>query len=203
MSTTINSSDTGSETGKSLGLKILSVIGLTLFTGFYVNNWQRSLTEYAQQQAETTVASSTITETSEVDATQSISTMNRVSEETAPVVTEVTMKEPETSAVTKITDSNTLDKLTSLLYNQIDKSWKQYPTFSENLVYRVKMNSAGNIAAYQHVNKVASEYIAETPLPILTNSSTTDVEDASTPTAEFLVILTPTGVLQVNQWVAE
>ncbi len=213
MSTTINPSDTASETAKSLGLKIISVIGLTLFTGFYFNSWQRSLAKYAQQQqAETTVAtstsestvtSSTTTETSEVDTTQSISTMNAVSSDTAPVVTEVTMTVPETQATPKITDANTLDKLTSVLYNQIDTNWKQYPTFSENLVYRVTMNSAGNIAEYQQINKAASKYIAETPLPKLTNFSTTDIEDASKPTAEFLVVLTPDGVLQVNQWVAE
>ncbi|MGD1712361.1 hypothetical protein [Dapis sp. BLCC M172] len=191
MSTTINPSNTGSETAKSLGLKIISVIGLTLFTGFYVNSWQRSLAEYAEkQQAETTVATST-------------SKVNTVSEETVPVVTEVTMTVPETQAKPKITDSDTLDKLTSVLYNQIDTSWKQYPTFSENLVYRVTMNSAGNIAEYQHVNKAASKYIAETPLEKLTNFTTTNLEDASKATAEFLVILTPDGVLQVNQWMAE
>ncbi|OZH53756.1 hypothetical protein AFK68_15545 [Hydrocoleum sp. CS-953] len=200
MSTTINPSNTGSETAKSLGLKIISVIGLTLFTGFYVNSWQRSLGEYAQQQqAETTVATST----SESTLTTSTSKVNTVSEETAPVVTEVTMTVPETQAKPKITDSDTLDKLTSVLYNQIDTSWKQYPTFSENLVYRVTMNSAGNIAEYQHVNKAASKYIAETPLEKLTNFTTTNLEDASKATAEFLVILTPDGVLQVNQWMAE
>ncbi len=215
MSTTINPSNTASETAKSLGLKIISVIGLTLFTGFYFNSWQRSLGEYAQQQqAETTVAtstsestvtstSSTTTETSEVDTTQSISTMNTVSSETASVVTEVSMRVPETKATPKITDSNTLDKLSSILYNQIDTNWKQYPTFSENLVYQVTMNSAGNIAGYKHVNQAASQYIAETPLAKLTNFSTTDVENASKPTAEFLVVLTPNGVLQVNQWMAE
>ncbi|MGD1807453.1 hypothetical protein ACP6PL_18720 [Dapis sp. BLCC M126] len=218
MSTTINPSDTTSETAKSLGLKIISIIGLTLFTGFYFNSWQRSLAEYAQQQqpettiatsaSESTVTSSTTTETSEVDTNGSISTMNTVSQGTAPVVTEETMTVPETQTIQtqtipKITDSDTLDKLTSVLYNQIDTSWKQYPTFSENLVYRVTMNSAGNIAEYQHINQAASKYIAETPLPKLTNFSTTDVQDASKPTAEFLVVLTPAGVLQVNQWVLE
>lgn len=213
MSTTINPSNTASETAKSLGLKIISVIGLTLFTGFYVNSWQRSLGEYAQQQqAETTVATSTsestvISSTSAVspvvDTTQSVSAVNTVSEETAPVLTKVTMGTVETQAAPKITDSNTLEKLATVLYDQIDATWKQYPTFAENLVYRVTMNSAGKVAQYQHVNKAASEYIAETPLPKLTNSSTTNVEDANKPTAEFLVVLAPDGLLQVNQWVAE
>jgi len=213
MSTTTNPSETASETAKSLGLKIISVIGLILFTGFYVNSWQRSLAEYAQkQQAETTATStseSTVTSstntirTSEVDTTQSRSTINTVSEETGPVTTEVTMTVPKTPAVEKITDSNTLDKLTSVLYNQIDANWRQYPTFSENLVYQVTMNSAGDIAEYQQVNKAASKYIAETPLAKLTNISTTDVEDASKPTAKFLVIFSADGVIQVNQWLAE
>lgn len=145
MSTIINSSDTASETRITQGLKIISVILLTLFTGFYVNSWQRSLAEYAQkQQAETNVSSSTTTirETSKVDDTQPVSTINRASEETVPVVTEVTMTVAETPTGAKITDANTLEKLTSVLYNLIDTNWRQYPTFSENLVYRVTMNSA-------------------------------------------------------------
>ena len=207
MSTIINSSDTASETRRTQGLKIISVILLTLFTGFYVNSWQRSLAEYAQkQQAETNVSSSTTTtirETSKVDDTQPVSTINRASEETVPVVTEVTMTVAETPTGAKITDANTLEKLTSVLYNLIDTNWRQYPTFSENLVYRVTMNSAENVAEYQHINKAASKYIKETPLAKLANLSTTAPEGASKSTAEFLVILTPDGVLQVDQWVAE
>ena len=206
MSTIINSSDTASETRRTQGLKIISVILLTLFTGFYVNSWQRSLAEYAQkQQAETNVSSSTTTirETSKVDDTQPVSTINRASEETVPVVTEVTMTVAETPTGAKITDANTLEKLTSVLYNLIDTNWRQYPTFSENLVYRVTMNSAENVAEYQHINKAASKYIKETPLAKLANLSTTAPEGASKSTAEFLVILTPDGLLQVEQWVAE
>lgn len=206
MSTIINSSDTASETRRTQGLKIISVILLTLFTGFYVNSWQRSLAEYAQkQQAETNVSSSTTTirETSKVDDTQPVSTINRASEETVPVVTEVIMTVAETPTGAKITDANTLEKLTSVLYNLIDTNWRQYPTFSENLVYRVTMNSAENVAEYQHINKAASKYIKETPLAKLANLSTTAPEGASKSTAEFLVILTPDGVLQVDQWVAE
>ena len=206
MSTIINSSDTASETRRTQGLKIISVILLTLFTGFYVNSWQRSLAEYAQkQQAETNVSSSTTTirETSKVDDTQPVSTINRASEETVPVVTEVTMTVAETPTGAKITDANTLEKLTSVLYNLIDTNGRQYPTFSENLVYRVTMNSSENVAEYQHINKAASKYIKETPLAKLANLSTTAPEGASKSTAEFLVILTPDGVLQVDQWVAE
>ena len=206
MSTIINSSDTASETRRTQGLKIISVILLTLFTGFYVNSWQRSLAEYAQkQQAETNVSSSTTTirETSKVDDTQPVSTINRASEETVPVVTEVTMTVAETPTGAKLTDANTLEKLTSVLYNLIDTNWRKYPTFSENLVYRVTMNSTENVAEYQHINKAASKYIKETPLAKLANLSTTAPEGASKSTAEFLVILTPDGLLQVEQWVAE
>lgn len=223
MSATINTSNA---TAKSLGLKILSVVGLTLFTGFYVNSWQRSLAEYAQQQqTETTVATSaantsqTVATTSKsdptvipstsavspvVDTTNSVSAVNTVSQETTtPVVTEVSMSTQETPAAETISDSNTLNKLSSTLYNQIDKTWQQQPTFSENLVYRVTMNSEGNVAKYEHINQAASEYIAETPLPKLTNYSTTKLEDATKATAEFLVVLAPDGVLQVSQWVAK
>lgn len=208
MSTTTDPSDTASETAKSLGLKIISIIGLTVFTGYYVNSWHRSLAEYAQrQQAETSVSTftseSTVTSLANTTGTSEVDTTQSTSEETAPVVTESTMIVAQAPAAAKITDSNTLDKLTSVLYNQIDTNWKQFPTFSENLVYQVTMNSAGNITEYQHVNKAALNYIAEIPLEKLTNLSTTNVEDASKLTAQFLVVLTPLGVVQVNQWVAE
>ncbi|NEN90559.1 MAG: hypothetical protein F6K48_17270 [Okeania sp. SIO3H1] len=245
MSTTINASNNSPETAKSLGLKILSVVGLTLFAGSYVNSWQSSLAEYAQQQeqeAEETIVATSTTDTptiiasaptskpttapstvatsttntapivastskptiapstsvvsSAVDTTESVSAVN-----TVPVAeTQVTLAVPETQAAPKITDSNTLEKLNSMLYNQIDQAWKQYPTFSENLAYRVTMNSAGMVAKYEHINKAASEYIGETPLAKLTNSSTAD---DSKPTAEYLVLLTPNGVLQVNQWLTK
>ena len=225
MSSAINTSNNSSETAKSLGVKILSVVGLTLFAGFYMNSWQRSLAEYAQkQQAETTVATSTtntaptvasesksktiepttISSNSEIapelNTIKSVSAVNTVSEETAPVETKIAMAVAKTQAPAKITDQNTIEKLSSILYNQIDKTWREYPTFSENLVYRVTMNSAGMIAKYEHINKAASEYIAETPLPQLT-SITNNLENTNKPTAEFLVLLTPNGVIQVNQWI--
>ncbi|NEQ77400.1 MAG: hypothetical protein F6K23_32945 [Okeania sp. SIO2C9] len=227
MSTTVNTSNNSPETAKSLGMKILSVVGLTLFAGFYVNSWQRSLAEYAQQQeqeAEETIVATSTTDTptiiasaptskpttapstavvsSAVNTTESVSAVNTVPvAETAPIQTEVTLAVPETKAAPKvITDSNTLEKLNSMLYNQIDQAWKQYPTFSENLAYRVTVNSAGMVAKCEHINKAASDYIGETPLAKLTNSSTVD---ANKPTAEYLVLLTPNGVLQVNQWVTK
>lgn len=221
MSTTVNTSNNSPETAKSLGLKILSVVGLTLFAGFYTNSWQRSLAEYAQQQeqeaeetivatsttnsaptivasvptSQPTTAPSTAVVSSAVNTTESVSAVN-----TVPAETEVTLTVPETKAAPKITDSNTLEKLNSMLYNQIDQAWKQYPTFSENLAYRVTVNSAGMVAKCEHLNKAASDYIGETPLAKLTNSSTVD---ANKPTAEYLVLLTPNGVLQVNQWVTK
>ncbi|NEP83375.1 MAG: hypothetical protein F6K39_37710 [Okeania sp. SIO3B3] len=215
MSTTINTSNNSSETAKSLGLKILSVVGLTLFAGFYTNSWQRSLAEYAQQQeqeteetvvatstSQPTVATSTSVVSSAVDTNESVSAVNTVPAETASVETEVTMAAvPETQAAPKvITNPNTLEKLNSMLYNQIDQAWKEYPTFSENLAYRVTMNSAGMVAKYENINKAGSEYVAETPLAKLASSSTTD---DNKPTAEYLVLLTPNGVLQVNQWVTK
>lgn len=227
MSTTVNTSNNSPETAKSLGLKIISVVGLTLFAGFYVNAWQRSLAEYAQQQeqeeetvvatsttntapivantstsSEPTVAPSASVVSSAVGTTESVSAVNTVAAtETASTETEVTLTVPETQAAPKvITDSSTLEKLNSMLYNQIDQAWQQYPTFSENLAYRVTMDSAGMVAKYENINKAASDYVGETPLAKLTNSSTAD---ANKPTAEYLVLLTPSGTLQVNQWVTK
>ncbi|MBS0015637.1 MAG: hypothetical protein KFF72_04600 [Arthrospira sp. SH-MAG29] len=160
----------------SVGLKIGSVIGLIAFSGFYINSWQQLLSNhYAQQQPEV----ETIV--------------------TAVEIVPETVETPTVAAtVTPITDPNAIAQLTSQLYTQIDQNWQQYPTFTENLVYQVSVNQTGAIAQYKTINPAAAKYINQTPIPQLSQATTPDQ-----PQAEFLVVMAPSGSLQVNPWVAE
>lgn len=164
----------------SVGLKIGSVIGLIVFSGFYVNSWQKSLSNYYAQQQEQQ-AETVISETA-----------------TPLTVAEVAPATIETPTATQITDPNLINNLSTQLYRQIDQNWQQYPTFTENLVYRISVNETGAIGQYSTINPAAAEYIHQTPIPKLIQTGTD-----SQPQAEFLVVMAPSGTLQVNPWVSE
>lgn len=194
---------------KSLAMKLISVVGLTIFTGFYASSWQRSLSKHyaaqeKQEQQETKVASAMQTATQEQQTSSSSTVAMAPAQETA-AVTEVTsapvVVETPPQIAPEITDTTTINSLNGELYQKIDTTWQQIPSFSENLVYKVNVTKEGAIAQYQHINKAASDYIQETPLPNLSNFASQQM--SSTPTAEFLVVLTPTGLLQVSPWVAD
>ncbi|MGC9527845.1 MAG: hypothetical protein ACP5D7_20105 [Limnospira sp.] len=172
----------------SLGIKLVSVVGLVAFAGFYFSSWQRSLSDhYAQQQEQET-------ETLVAEAV----TPDRPS--TAEMVRAMAVTAPATPA--QITDPTAIADLNARLYEQIDQNWRQYPTFTENLVYRVSVSETGAIAQYATVNPAAAEYLAETPIPELSDTADANIADTQ-PKAEFLVVMAPGGTLQVSPWVAD
>ncbi|MEB3885676.1 hypothetical protein [Lyngbya sp. CCY1209] len=172
----------------SLGIKLASAVGLVAFAGFYFSSWQRSLFDhYAQQQEQET-------ETLVAEAV----TPDRPS--TAEMVEAMTVATPATPA--EITDPSAIADLNARLYEQIDQNWRQYPTFTENLVYRITVNKMGAIAEYATVNPAAAEYLAETPIPQLSDTADANIADTQ-PQAEFLVVMAPGGTLQVSPWVAD
>ncbi len=187
---------------KSVAIKLLSVVVLTIFTGFYVNSWQRSLDNYysEKEQQETQVASAT---TPVIQEQETLVAMAAVEETTKTVVetTEVKTGPEQVEIAPEITDATTIKSLNGQLYQKIDTTWRQIPSFTENLVYKVKVTKEGAIAQYQHINKAALDYIQETPLPNLSGSAKEEI--GAMPTAEFLVVLAPTGVLQVSPWVGK
>ena len=201
---------------KSVVIKLISVLGLTIFTGFYASSWQRSLTKhYAAQEGQEQQATKVAVATPSVTQEQQTSSSSTTTAATAPVGETAPVTSAPVAPVTRapvvvetapqiapeITDTTTINSLNGELYQQIDTTWRQIPTFSESLVYKVKVTKEGSIAQYQHINKAASDYIQETPLPNL--SSFASEEISSVPTAEFLVVLAPTGTLQVSPWVGE
>lgn len=197
------------DNSKSVLIKLISLLGLTIFAGFYATSWQRSLTKhYAQQEQQeqqaTKVAMATPSVTQEQQTSSSTTAAIAPAQETA-AVTEVTsapvVVETAPQIAPEITDTTTINSLNGELYQQIDTTWQQIPSFSESLVYKVKVTKEGAIAKYEHINKAGSDYIQETPLPNLSSFASEQI--SSVPTAEFLVVLAPTGVLQVSPWVGE
>lgn len=127
--------------------------------------------------------------TPEASATTSTSTVN-------PTTTT-----SQTSAAQKITAPAQLEELNGNIYKQIDQSWQTTPTFAENLVYRVKVKPDGEIVSYEGVNQAASDYIQETPLPSLVKSAGSQTAETTPASfAEFKVVLSPAGTLEVTPW---
>ncbi|MBD2098646.1 DUF4335 domain-containing protein [Trichocoleus sp. FACHB-591] len=118
----------------------------------------------------------------------------------------------------EITDSSAIEDLTGKLYDQIDRNWKEKPTFERELVYRVNVAPDGSIANYEPVNQPGSDYVEDTPLPTLLKSDAAPAQNDSAQNnsaqnnsaqnnaanqaslAPFKVVFKPNGVLQVSPW---
>lgn len=142
----------------------------------------------AQSESLPPIASDPATQPSEITSDRAETTATPSI--SSPSVTDVT---PE------ITDPTQISELNWKLYDIIDQNWQQFPTFTEDLIYLVKVDSSGDILSYQPSNQAASDYLQETPFPDLV-----DTANPATPTdsqaslASFQVVLTPTGELEVT-----
>ena len=103
-----------------------------------------------------------------------------------------------TSATSQIADKAELDAIGQQLYAQIDQNWSTTPTFTESLTYRVKVKQNGDIVQFEPTNKVAKDFLKETPLPLLQTPATAPA--GAQKTAEFQVIFSPSngGKLEVK-----
>jgi bicarbonate transport system ATP-binding protein len=103
-----------------------------------------------------------------------------------------------TSATSKISDQAELDAIGQKLYSQIDQNWRTTPTFTESLTYRVKVKQNGDIMQFEPTNKVAQDFLKETPLPVLQTPAGSPA--GAEKTAEFQVTFSPSngGKLEVK-----
>ena len=100
-----------------------------------------------------------------------------------------------------ITDKAEIDALKQKLYNQIDTTWKTTPTFTEDLVYKVKVKQDGTILGYEATNQAAKNFVQETPLASIQNSASS-ASGTAEKTAEFRVTFSTAngGALDVKPW---
>ncbi len=149
--------------------------------------------EAATPTAETTATPSATSEAATPTA-ETTATPSATSEAATP-----TAETTATPTAAAITEPAQLEALNKTLSEKIQQNWQQTPTFTENLIYLVKVNSAGAITGYEFGNQAASEYAKETPLPGLVDSATSAAApDAKESLANFQVVFTPTGEVQVT-----
>lgn len=189
----------------NLVLKSITAIGVSLFTGFMMMSWNHTLSQVKlAEQTQETATTPVETEPVAVNTTPTVSQLPETPTATNSSVTpsvETTSVAPTaiTTLEAEITDPELLKVLNQKLYNQVDQAWQTSPTFSDNLVYQVKVQENGEIADYSPLNQAAVQHLSEVPIDTLQDKKSGDV---AAKVAKFLVVLTPSGSLQVNPWIA-
>jgi hypothetical protein len=87
------------------------------------------------------------------------------------------------------------------LYRQLNHTWIQESAQTEPLTYLVGVTDGGAIAAYQPINPVASNQVAQTPLPsMVIPELIRQVNGKAQPLARFNVSFLPSGGLKIAPW---
>ncbi|MCV3213781.1 DUF4335 domain-containing protein [Plectonema radiosum NIES-515] len=102
--------------------------------------------------------------------------------------------------VPEITDASQLRALNRQIYNQINPDWANRSGLNEDLVYRLGVAADGAIVGYKATNKEANQAIQKTPLPKLLYNPAKRGGINNEPIAQFRVVFTQQGVLQVSPW---
>ncbi len=97
----------------------------------------------------------------------------------------------------EITEPAEIEKLGNLLYGTIDDAWKK--EISADLIYRVTVAADGSIIGYKPINPAAADEVDKIPLPDLLNQQVVS-GDNNQSTAEFRVLFTQQGLLEVTPW---
>jgi hypothetical protein len=93
-----------------------------------------------------------------------------------------------------VTDGETIRTLNSTLYDSILTELEPLSA-SEPLEYRVRITEGGDIVGYEPLNATALLLVQETPLPGLVAPGA-----PREPQADYRVVFTETGVLEVSPW---
>jgi hypothetical protein len=94
----------------------------------------------------------------------------------------------------KVTDGDRIRDLNGGLYDSILAGLEPLSA-SEALRFRVRLTETGEVVGYEPVNAAAGLLAAETPLPRLV-----EAPDSTLPQADFQVVFTEQGVLEVSPW---
>ncbi|MBE9100333.1 DUF4335 domain-containing protein [Vacuolonema iberomarrocanum] len=97
-----------------------------------------------------------------------------------------------------ITDETVISELQNQLRDRLDEAWTEDPTFTEDLEYRVRVTEDGEILGFRFANDAAVDNVDEVPLSDLSYTETED--SVQEPTAEYRVVFTPAGVIEVSPW---
>ncbi|MFN6517790.1 MAG: DUF4335 domain-containing protein [Nostoc sp. CreGUA01] len=125
----------------------------------------------------------------------------------SPTPTPTTSPNPEVkdleallNTVSEITDPSQLRALNRQVYNQIHPAWTNRSRLQQDLIYRLGVAADGAIVGYKAVNQEANQGVGQTPLPNLLYNPANRAPISSEPIAQFRVVFTTGGVLQVSPW---
>jgi hypothetical protein len=105
---------------------------------------------------------------------------------------------PSEATAPKITDPNEIQTLSTKLYDQINTGWKSRPKLEQDLTYRVTIAKDGAIVGYKSVSPQGAND-QKTPLPDLLYKPV-GTKPIGEPLADFRVVFTTGGVLQISPW---
>ncbi|MEA5605316.1 DUF4335 domain-containing protein [Nostoc sp. UHCC 0252] len=104
------------------------------------------------------------------------------------------------NTVPEITDPSQLRALNRQVYNQVHPAWANRSGLQQDLVYRLGVAADGAIVGYKALNKEANLEVGKTPLPNVLYNPATRPTISNEPIAQFRVVFTTQGVLQVSPW---
>lgn len=114
---------------------------------------------------------------------------------------EVANLEASLNQAPAITDPAQINELNSLLYASVDRAWTNRDSVVQELVYRVSVSQTGEILGYKPVNAAAQSWNdQQNPLFNLLYIPTAENPIPNEPIAQFKLVLTPRGVVQVSPW---
>ncbi|NEQ41361.1 MAG: DUF4335 domain-containing protein [Okeania sp. SIO3I5] len=97
----------------------------------------------------------------------------------------------------EITNPTEIEKLQNLLSEKINDTWKT--KINTDLMYRVTVAADGSIIGYKPISPAAADDVDKTPLPNLLDQEAVNGDDNQS-TAEFRVLFTKQGSLEVEPW---
>jgi Domain of unknown function (DUF4335) len=151
----------------------------------------------ADQQSSSTTKSLTPSASAAVTPTLAATATPTPTDGTKPAVKDL---EALLNTVPEITDPSQLRSLNRQVYNQIHPAWSNRSTLEEDLIYRLGVAADGAIVGYKAVNKEANQRVGQTPLPNLLYNPANRAPISNEPIAQFRVVFTTQGVLQVSPW---
>ncbi|MCC5900043.1 MAG: DUF4335 domain-containing protein [Phormidium sp. BM_Day4_Bin.17] len=104
----------------------------------------------------------------------------------------------------RITDVATIDRLIFEVRDALYDEWDSTPVFDRNLDYRLAVTEDGSITQYEPLSSAASIYFGELPIdPLYNPAAGVEIQDdrvTLVPIAEFRVVFTPGGTIQIGPW---
>ncbi|MDB9495801.1 DUF4335 domain-containing protein [Spirulina major CS-329] len=99
-----------------------------------------------------------------------------------------------------IEDPTELDFIQRYLFREISGNWDDRDAVTEDLAFRVSATIDGSIVAYEAVDDTPASADELTPLPDLEFAPTQAAIEAREAIADYKVVFTRNGVLQINPW---